>query len=778
MAYQPYDRNPSGIVFFGNGGTDQVYESNTSFTWDNNNSALKLPNNGYLGTQGSYNALQIGSNGNINAAYNLSVGGNLIVNGTTTTINSTVVAISDPIIILGSISGQPSGSYPSGEAGLYDDNKDRGISFRWYDTASKTGFFGFDDSEGKFTFIPNATIDNEVVGGTPGVIVADLEGNADTATILETSRTFSVDGDVATSAAQSFDGSSNVTLTTSIQSSAITSQSSIGTVNGDNDHLLIYESGVGLKKVTPQNLIDDLNIITSFNISDGSTNVQVDQGESITFSDGNGAEFVVTDNAGEATVTVNLAASSAGSGLNYSAGVLNIGGGIGIAIDSTTISIDETIISERAFLNGSNVSPNNDTLLIYDSGTALKQITVNELIAGADLLTEFNVSDSASNTSTLSEGEQLIFASGTGISAGIIPVVSTDGGGNPVVTLNVDETLINGRQEANFNENDLLLFYDSDGAGLRTVTQQQLISDLASSISGVEGSGENPGIMSFWALSDGTPNDDDHVALVYNLTTLTMQGASGINVNVNGPVDQVQVALIPTSVTAGSYGDANSVPTFTVDANGRLTAASNTDINITASQVSDFNTSAESAVLQDTNFLDGSAFNFTVVNGTSVSGAVLYDNSTIGINGSNQLYVPNGGINTNQLATDAVNGDKIADDSIDSEHYADGSIDTVHIADGAVTEAKITRTVASVSTPGTLSSDINLVSAGAGLTVTLPNANGNAGKIIYVKKVDPTSGAVTINTAGGNIDDASQKILYSQFEGMAFASNNVNWFIV
>lgn len=54
--------------------------------------------------------------------------------------------------------------------------------------------------------------------------------------------------------------------------------------------------------------------------------------------------------------------------------------------------------------------------------------------------------------------------------------------------------------------------------------------------------------------------------------------------------------LSDTAVTPGSYGSASSVGTFTVDAQGRLTAAASTSISITASQVSDFNEAAQDAV--------------------------------------------------------------------------------------------------------------------------------------------------------------------------------------
>lgn len=93
--------------------------------------------------------------------------GNLTINGTTTTVNSTTVTVDDPIFTIGGDSAPSS-----------DDNKDRGIEFRWHNgSADKVGFFGFDDSAGKFTFIPDATNSSEVFSGTAGTVVANLEGN-------------------------------------------------------------------------------------------------------------------------------------------------------------------------------------------------------------------------------------------------------------------------------------------------------------------------------------------------------------------------------------------------------------------------------------------------------------------------------------------------------------------------------------------------------------------------------------------------------------------------
>jgi len=60
----------------------------------------------------------------------------------------------------------------------YDTNTDRGIAFD-YNTGvgtanQKSGFFGFDDSTGRFTYVPDASISNSVVSGTKGYL--DIKG--------------------------------------------------------------------------------------------------------------------------------------------------------------------------------------------------------------------------------------------------------------------------------------------------------------------------------------------------------------------------------------------------------------------------------------------------------------------------------------------------------------------------------------------------------------------------------------------------------------------------
>lgn len=102
--------------------------------------------------------------GNKTFSDNVIITSNLTVNGQTTTVNSTVVQIEDPVFTLG-------GTAPL----TVDDGKDRGIEFRWYNGAAKTGFFGFDRSTEKFTFIPTAVNTGEVFSGTKGTLDANIE---------------------------------------------------------------------------------------------------------------------------------------------------------------------------------------------------------------------------------------------------------------------------------------------------------------------------------------------------------------------------------------------------------------------------------------------------------------------------------------------------------------------------------------------------------------------------------------------------------------------------
>ena len=75
-----------------------------------------------------------------------------------------------------------------------------------------------------------------------------------------------------------------------------------------------------------------------------------------------------------------------------------------------------------------------------------------------------------------------------------------------------------------------------------------------------------------------------------DLDTQTLSIIGGTGLTTSGSAQAITVNLDDTAVTPSSYGAAGSVATFTVDQQGRLTAAATTAISITSSQVSDLGT--------------------------------------------------------------------------------------------------------------------------------------------------------------------------------------------
>ena len=150
-------------------GTTISLDATTSLNIDNSNTSNGIT----IGTATSGVPISIGhSTSEVTVNDNLTVTGDFTVNGTTTTVNSTTTTVDDPVFTLGGDTAPGS-----------DDNKDRGIEFRYHDGSSaRVGFFGYDDSATGFTFLTAATNSSEVFSGTEAKIIAgelDISGNMD-----------------------------------------------------------------------------------------------------------------------------------------------------------------------------------------------------------------------------------------------------------------------------------------------------------------------------------------------------------------------------------------------------------------------------------------------------------------------------------------------------------------------------------------------------------------------------------------------------------------------
>ena len=171
----------------------------------------------------------------LNVAGNTVLTGNLTVNGTTTTVNTATMGVVDPIIHLQTAS--------DGGALGSDTNKDVGIVMQYHNgSAAKNAFLGWDDSAGKLTFVPDASLSSEVVSGSVGTIVANLQGDVTGDVTGNVTGNTSGTAATVTGAAQS-NITSLGTLTTLTVDSIIIDGTNIGHTS-DTDAIAISSGGV------------------------------------------------------------------------------------------------------------------------------------------------------------------------------------------------------------------------------------------------------------------------------------------------------------------------------------------------------------------------------------------------------------------------------------------------------------------------------------------------------------------------------------------------------
>ena len=256
------------------------------------------------------------------------------------------------------------------------------------------------------------------------------------------------------------------------------------------------------------------------------------------------------------------------------------------------------------------------------------------------------------------------------------------------------------------------------------------------------------------SLSNGKPDvtasgfqfnlsSDSGVGQVVQLgDTLNLLGGTGIT-GVGSATDTVTFNLDDTAVTAASYGAADTVATFTVDSQGRLTAAADVTIDITASQVSDFDGKVLASVFEVANFVDSSEIDFTVSAGASVT-AELIDGSIGNARLVNDSLTFAGTAGTD---SDVDLGGTLTFISSDSSAIitAGGAADTIDITvDGSVTSQNI------YNIDGQLTDAARTVDLGNGV-INFIKGSINLNDTLYV---DETSASVHIG-GGANAPEAT-----------------------
>lgn len=224
---------------------ESYMQSNLTFTTNTDTDVSVSNLETRLGQIDSSVTIGNGSSVGTSTSGNLTVGGDLIVNGTTTTVNSTTVAIDDHHF---KVATDNSTTNDFGFYGRY--NSTAAYAGLFFDVSAEQWVFYHNNSTepGNTTFTPDeiATIKAQLVG--------DVTGNASTASAWANARTITLGGDLTGSV--SINGSANVTLDATIAANSValgtdTTGNYVATIaNATNGGLTVSNSGAETAAVT------------------------------------------------------------------------------------------------------------------------------------------------------------------------------------------------------------------------------------------------------------------------------------------------------------------------------------------------------------------------------------------------------------------------------------------------------------------------------------------------------------------------------------------------
>jgi hypothetical protein len=248
-------------------------------------------------------------------------------------------------------------------------------------------------------------------------------------------------------------------------------------------------------------------------------------------------------------------------------------------------------------------------------------------------------------------------------------------------------------------------------------------------ISGEDATSSNKGIASFDATDFSVTSGAVTLQTerIEDIAGGMATNGTGITFAYDDSAGTLTPTLNNTSVTAGSYGSSTAIPTFTVDAQGRLTAAGTASITTTLTVAADSGSGDGVALASDTLTFTGGEGIDTSISGDTVTisgedasdtnkGIASFSNADFTVTSGN-VVIAAGGVSNAQLAGSIANS-KLVNDSITIGSDAQALGSTITDLNGltSVDVDNLTldgNTVSSTNTDG----DINLTPNGEGVVI-------------------------------------------------------------
>ena len=224
--------------------------------------------------------------------------------------------------------------------------------------------------------------------------------------------------------------------------------------------------------------------------------------------------------------------------------------------------------------------------------------------------------------------DTLYYGKGTGGAGGTATSIIAIAGYGAYTTIGTEQTITGNKT---FSGTILVPTPTANAHATTKLYVDNLIANVNSNISNVA--------TSFTVAGDSGSSQ----TITSGIDTLTVSGGTGLS-SVASATDTITINLDNTAVTAGAYGNANTAVTLTVDAQGRLTAASQSAIAISASQITDLSSNAVTSLSGTANEVAVSASNgaitlslpsnVTIADSLTVTGDLIVNGNTTTLNTS------------------------------------------------------------------------------------------------------------------------------------------------
>jgi len=602
-----------------------------------------------------------------------------------------------------------------------------------------------------------------------GTVTADLDGNASTATTLETSRNFSITGD-ATAPNVSFNGSGNTTLALTLASSGVTagtygsatniptvtvdakgrvtsiSQNAVSSVTG-----LDYDSANGQLTISTGNgnftVTSTLDPFTTSDLSEGTNEYftvarargVIVAGEGISYDSATGVltagaaaapdhddlvGFVANEHIDHTSVNITAGTGLTGGGDISTTRTINVGAGSYVIANADDIAVDATTTNTASKVVARDASGN------FAAGTVTADLSGN------------------ASTATALETSRTIALSGD-----VAGSTSFDGSGNVTITTTV----------ADDSHNHTISNVD----GLQTALDNKLDDSQKGANNGLaelDGSGKVPASQLPSYVDDVLEFDEEadfpgtgevgklYVALDTN-DVYRWTGSAYVKVS-DAVTSADQATRLATSRTIGLTGDVSGSASFNGTANATITAVvADNSHNHTIANVTGLQTALDGKLATGAN---------------AVSATILANSRTIGgvsFNGSANINLPGVNISGNQdtsgnastassletARTISLSGD--ASGSVSFDGSANATLDVTVSSGGGTTWIVKTSSYTASSGDGIIAD----TSAGA-FTVTLPASPSVGDNVLFADGGDWTINNLIIARNGSTIEGNSENL--------------------